>query len=234
MTATDPSPPLPRLEPSQDRALAALIVACAAMSGVALVLHAADVVEMPFTISFLALPALLVIVGLMAWFGRVRKVVLLRRVWVGVAAGAVATLAYDVVRYVIFVATPTTFDPFRAHRPFGGLMLDTDPNTTAAFWAGWSYHVWNGLSFAVMYVMLFGRGRWTWALAWALALETATIITYPNLFDIDITRVGFISVSLIGHAVYGVTLGVLTREWLRPELTDPWRLPRPDLRRGFE
>jgi hypothetical protein len=70
--------------------------------------------------------------------------------------------------------------------------------------------------------------------AWALALETATIITYPNLFDIDITRAGFISVSLIGHAVYGVTLGALAREWLRPDIDGTWTLPRPNLRRGFE
>ncbi len=203
------------------------------MSGAALVLHAAGVIEMPFMISFVALPALLVIIGLMAWFGRVGKVMLLRRVWVGVVAGLLATIAYDLVRFVIFVATPTDFDPFRAHRPFGGLMLDTDPNTTAAFWAGWGYHVWNGLSFAVMYAMLFGGARWFWAVAWALGLETATIITYPSLFDIDLTQAGFIGVSVVGHACYGVVLGVLVREWLGRPARSWWAIPPPDLRRGF-
>jgi len=231
--SVDPSPPVTGIPSNVDRALAVLVAGCAAMSGLALVLHAADIVEMPFTISFVALPAMLVIVGLMAWFGRVGKVELLRRVWIGIVAGLAATVAYDLVRYIVFIATPTDFDPFRAHRPFGGLMLDSDPNTASAFWAGWGYHVWNGLSFAVMYTMLIGGARWFWAVVWALGLECATIITYPNLLDIDLTQAGFVAVSLIGHTCYGVVLGVLAREWLGRPASSPWALPRPNIRRGF-
>ena len=133
------------------------------------------------------------------------------------------------------VAHPGDFDPFRSHPNFGALILDTSPATSAAHIAGWAYHFWNGISFGIIFVMLAGGARFYYALVWALALETATVTIYPNVFDISRSDWMFVAVSFIGHAVYGLTLGVLGREWLthQPWPQRIWQLPTPNLARGL-
>lgn len=220
---------------SADRLLRGVVVAASAAGVGAFVLDAYDVVAMPFTISFVALPGLLVTLALAAWAGRVGKWRFLRRLYVGVVAGLMATFAYDAMRLVVATATPASFDPFRAHPNFGALMLGTSPETTAALLAGWAYHFWNGISFGVMYALVAGGARYRWAVAWALTLETATIVVYPTVFELQRGDLGFVGVSVVGHLVYGIVLGILCRNWLGGD-TDwsrPGRLRRPNLEVGL-
>ena len=43
---------------------------------------------------------------------------------------------------------------------FGVLITGRPESDPAAVAAGWIYHFWNGISFATMYVLIAGRGRW--------------------------------------------------------------------------
>lgn len=218
-----------------DPTLALIVVFCSLTSVGAFLLDAFGLLEMPFTISFVSLPALVVTLVIAVWAGRFGRQHFLRRLYVGSVAGLLATLAYDALRAAIMVAVPGDFDPFRSHPNFGALILDTDPSTTSAHVTGWAYHFWNGISFGIVYVMLAGGARFWYALAWALALETATIVIYPNVFDISRSDWMFVSVSFAGHAVYGLGLGILSREWLThiPWPRATWRLAMPDFRRGL-
>jgi hypothetical protein len=219
----------------QDPTLTIIVVVCSLTSVGAFLLDAFGLLAMPFTISFISLPALLVTLVVAVWAGRFGRQYFLRRLYIGLVAGLIATLAYDAIRATIMVGYPGDFNPFRSHPNFGALILDTSPATTAAHLTGWAYHFWNGISFGIIFVMLAGGVRFYYALIWALALETATVTIYPNVFDISRSDWMFVAVSFIGHAVYGLTLGVLSREWLthQPWPRDVWQVPMPNLRRGL-
>jgi len=212
----------------------------------ALLLDVFDVVAMPFTLTFVALPATVAVVALGGLTGRTPQFTIARRLVVGAVSGVAATAAYDLARAAVAFATPRNLDPFRAHPNFGALMLDTSPDTTAALVAGWGYHFWNGLTFAVLYTLLFGGARVRAAIAWAMTLEVATIAVTPRYTAIDTTDVFFVTVSLVGHLVYGTVLGVLARQWLQPDdmggpggvggrgsARSPWDLTRPTWREGW-
>lgn len=192
-----------------------VIAALAASTGIAaLLLDVYDVIAMPFTLSFVAIPVTIALVAFSAMVNRVDRADFVRRMWIGFVAGLLATAAYDISRWLVLVLTPATFDPFRALPNFGALMLDQPASTTGAVVAGWIYHFWNGLSFAVIYTLLAGGARARWAVGWAFLLEVATIIVTPRYTGISPTDTAFIAVSLIGHIIYGATLGVLARSWL--------------------
>jgi hypothetical protein len=218
-----------------DPTLTIIVVLCSLTSVGAFLLEAFGLVGMPFTISFVSLPALLVTLVVAVWAGRLGRQHFLRRLYIGLVAGLIATLAYDAIRAAIMLAYPGDFNPFRSHPNFGALILDTSPETTAAHLAGWAYHFWNGISFGIIFVMLAGGARFYYALIWALALETATITIYPNVFDVSRSDWAFVSVSFLGHAVYGLTLGVLSREWLTHHAWPQrvWQISVPNLIRGL-
>ena len=67
-----------------------------------------------------------------------------------------------------------------------------------------------------------------------MTLESATILVYPGAFGISASNWAFVATSLAGHAVYGFTLGVLARQWLRePPYREALTLDRPRLRAGL-
>ncbi len=80
---------------------------------------------------------------------------------VGLAAGGVATIALEAIRLPGFWLG---FMPGNLPRLMGVLLLDqfaTGP-TMASDIAGWTYHFWNGATFGLIYVTIFGTCR-RWA-----------------------------------------------------------------------
>jgi hypothetical protein len=217
-----------------DRALRVIVAVFSSLSVGAFLAHVYLDVPMPFTLSAFSFPALVATIGITVWAKRAARMRFLRRMWAGFVAGAAAIAAYDALRWLILLITPSDFDPFRAHRHFGALILSTSPHATSALIAGWGYHFWNGFSFAVMYALLAGGARWWWGLCWAMTLESATILVYPGAFGISASNWAFIATSLAGHAAYGCTLGLLARQWLRePPYRASLTLDRPHLRAGL-
>ena len=102
-----------------------VVAALAASTGIAaLLLDVYDVIAMPFTLSFVAIPVTIALVAFSAMVNRVDRADFVRRMWIGFVAGLLATAAYDISRWLVLVLTPATFDPFRALPTFGALMLD--------------------------------------------------------------------------------------------------------------
>jgi hypothetical protein len=146
---------------------------------------------------------------------------MLRSVVTGVVAGALATAGYDVTRYTLSVFDASPYDPFEAIRRFGALLTggSTDPATIAI--TGGLFHLLNGSSFGVAYVFLFARDGQTTlrrALAtgfgWGLFLELFQIGLYPGWLDIRAYS-EFVTISAVGHLVYGATLGAVARTLLQ-------------------
>ena len=138
----------------------------------------------------------------------------------GVAAGLLATAAYDVAKALLSNLDPAPWVPFEATRVFGVVLLGPDAPDTASRVAGWAFHISNGATFGMSFTFIFG-GRAQRSLAWAvglgavwgLFLESFQLALYPAWRGIK--AVGeFQQVSFLAHIVFGMTLGVLVNRWL--------------------
>jgi hypothetical protein len=172
--------------------LGVLVGALALISVAALVGQIYGIVDMTFVLAFLA-----------------DYRFFYRRLMLGIALGLAATAAYDLVRLAAQTALPLDFNAFAIHARFGELIIDEPRNSTAARIVGWSYHVSNGLTFALCYTLVAGKARWWWGLLYGLTLESLMVVMYPTGFGLSRGNEDFLIVSFIGHATYGSVLGLL-------------------------
>jgi hypothetical protein len=164
---------------------------------------------MPFFVNFIGMPLiiLMMIVGLYSWQRRLPFWIRLRA---GIIAGLLGLIAYDVVRFGIYQSGVIEFYPFHALPRLGSLITGVPPEATPAIFAGWLYHIWNGFNFAIIYALVAGAAMWYWGVAWAMLLEIGMLATYPTFLAVR-DDWAFRTVSLIGHIVYGITIGVTVR-----------------------
>lgn len=176
---------------------------------------------------FIFLPALLALFAFAAldrWHGDGQ---LWRAVSVGLIAGLLAAVAYDVFRLPFVFAKEWRIESvvppmklFKVFPRFGAMVLgqpiEQPAYSLAAHIIGWIYHFSNGATFGVMYLAIIGDGSrrsWAWAVLFALALELGMLFTpYPNVFNIPVTT-RFVIVTVAAHAVFGLGLGLAVR-WL--------------------
>ena len=143
---------------------------------------------------------------------------LARPIAVGLAAGAVATIALEAVRLPGFWFG---FMPGNLPRLMGVLLLNqfaTGP-TLASDIVGWAYHFWNGATFGLIYVLVFGTcTRW-------LGMVYGVLLGFGFMFSpvVSALGVGFLGLQFsdgfpvtvtLAHAAFGGVLGWLTARWL--------------------
>ena len=178
---------------------------------------------------FIFLPALLALLafaGLDRWKGDGQ---LWRAVSIGLAAGLLAAVAYDLFRLPFVFAKEwgiqSVVPPmplFKVFPRFGAMVLgqpiEQPEYSVTAHIIGWTYHFSNGATFGVMYLAIIGsalRRHWAWAVLFALALELGMLFTsYPRVFGIHVTT-RFVLVTVAAHAVFGVGLGLAVRSLSR-------------------
>ncbi len=204
-----------RLRKFPDPILTVVVIGASGMGISAFLLDVAGVIAMPWTLSFVSFPALLAVLGIGVWAQRVERYRFLNRLVVGFAAGLIGTLVYDLVRIAAQASMLFDYNAFTAIHIFGSLILDRPETALDARIAGWTYHFWNGISFGVIYALIAGSAKWYWGLAWGMMLEVIMIGVYPVAFSVQRTDPAFLSISLIGHAAYGVVLGALCSRWCR-------------------
>jgi hypothetical protein len=197
-----------------DPALFAATFVAAATSIAALLLHLAGAIRMPYTLSFLTAPGMVLILCIQIWAGHAGRTVLVNRIRVGFAGGIVALAAYNATRWVCGLLLSLSVSPFYSIYVFGTLITGQPTGSPAALLAGILYHISNGITFAVMYTLVAGPARWWFGLAWGAALELAMLVIYPSS---DLLRppvmAPFVVVSLMSHAVYGSVLGVISERY---------------------
>jgi len=148
-----------------------------------------------------------------------------RAVWVGLASGLLAAVAYDVFRLPFVFAKEwgidsvvTPMNLFKVFPGFGAMILGQPVEqanyTLTTQLVGWLYHFSNGATFGVMYMALIGDGarrHWSWGVLFAVTLELGMLFTpYPAVFHIPVTG-RFVAVTLAVHAIFGVVLGLSAR-----------------------
>lgn len=122
-----------------------------------------------------------------------------------VGAGIAATLAYDATRFGIVALADWNIRPFYAIPRFGQQFVGTGGSQAVQWAVGLTYHVLNGVGFAVAYALVVRRPRWGTAVAWALVLEAAMVLMYPQWLGINISK-EFTVISLSGHLAWGSAL----------------------------
>lgn len=197
----------PALERRGDVVLLVIALASAASSIAALLLHTVGWVAMPYAISYVTLPGMVLLLCVLVWAKVVNRRLLLNRLWVGTVGGVLGLLAYDVGRWLIQTLFPLDFDAFLPILSFGSLITGDPVTSVNAAIAGWAYHISNGWTFALVYALIAGPARWWYGLIWGGMLEGGMLLVYPVLFS-QINYPPFLVVSIAGHALYGSVLGL--------------------------
>ena len=162
---------------------------------------------MPYTVSFVTLPGMLLLIALTVWAGRNDRALLFNRLAVGTVAGCVGLVAYDVTRFVVQNVLPVGFNAFVSLPAYGSLMTGKPLDSGTALAAGWAYHISNGLTFGVIYSILAGPARWWWGLAWGGLLELGMVIVFPSILRPSSIG-GFLLVNVLGHGAFGAAVGL--------------------------
>jgi hypothetical protein len=165
----------------------------------------AVVSSLPLTV--IALVALLRLAGHSEVAGRARA---------GLLGGAIGIVAYDAVRLAL-QAVHLVQHPFAAITLYGQSLL---PGASAGPTAGWIYHIWNGLAFALFFAVVIARPTVTKAIIWALLLDTLQTLTIGEMPGIAVGQ-EFLTASIVGHLAYGATLGTIAPRLISH--TSTWR-----------
>ena len=165
---------------------------------------------------FLILPSAILLVAL-GWFskrrgnGRIAQVI-----FQGTAAGALATLALEAIRYPGF---RLGYMPGNLPELMGVLLLDrfAEGPSAASSLAGFGYHFCNGASFGVIYAALgLGRRSPLWALIYGVAIGVGFLAS-PVVQSLGGGPFGrefgwrFVATVLSAHAAFGLSLGLVLR-----------------------
>ncbi len=180
------------------------------VTGAGLVIHI--VVGLPL---WLTVPGgTLLAIAVLSWLNVLTGSKLREPVSIGLRAGAIATLGYDMTRVAVVHLFSLHTKPFVAWPHFGSAIVGAGASETARWVAGGLFHLTNGLAFAIAYTYWF-RDRGPLAgIAFALVLECFMLGLYPGWLKIS-DYAPFVFVSLTGHLFYGTTIGVLARRWSR-------------------
>ncbi|HUP87394.1 MAG TPA: hypothetical protein VM143_17210 [Acidimicrobiales bacterium] len=122
----------------------------------------------------------------------------------GTIGGLIGTAGYDVFRLPFLIAGYRLLAPIDS---YGVLLLGAHGSSPLTGFAGWAYHVSNGVGFGIAYAAVaFGR-RWWWGVLWAMTLETATVLTpFVDTYGLR-GRWGLIAIAYAAHVFYGLPLG---------------------------
>lgn len=196
-----------------DTPLALVPLVCAATSISSLLLYMAGV--MPLRTAGLAvlLPGMLVLVAFWVLVAFSDRGDLHRRLLWGCWAGLLATFLYDLVRVPMVVAGVPVF---KAISYFGTVFVGVPAPTVISEIVGWTYHLSNGVGFALMYLLWVRVPRWWTAVGWGLVLEGVMLLTpYAEVFGYKLSR-QFLTITIGAHIVYG--LGI----WMGWTLLSAW------------
>ncbi|GEO96413.1 hypothetical protein KTU01_25360 [Kocuria turfanensis] len=172
---------------------------------------------MPLLFWAVAVPGMLVLLGILVyarWSGLDR---LYNRLWVGVVGGVVLTMALDVVRVagVHLGYLPDSVTMFGNMIAGAAPMSDPSP---LSYFLGAAYHFFNGISFAVIYSVLFGRTRWWGPVLFSVVFVESAMMLLPPMalkfgpFGLDAFGTlwnGYFLDTLLAHAAMGVALGAV-------------------------
>jgi hypothetical protein len=178
---------------------------------------------------YIYLPAILLLIWII-FYSRRHYPDLYRRIIVGLAAGAIATIGLDWIRQMGVIAgwlpadTPEMF----------GKMVTGSNDFVEYYWVGQFIHFMNGADFGLCFTLFFGnynsyKKTIFWAIIWMLIMEFFMMVGPPmgpmvGLFGTRWMWPQLFVLTFVAHIVHGFILGLLVHHWLKPDDND-WLLP---------
>lgn len=145
---------------------------------------------------------------------------LANRILAGAAAGLVATLGLEVVRATSFHlgGMPGDMPQLLGVLLTNRFMLGPSAYSTAL---GYLYHFWNGVSFGIIFAVIFGRKPVVWALVYAQLIGIGFLLS-PAVKAMGIGFMGSQMPAMpltvvLAHLVFGLILGALGKRWIRED-----------------
>lgn len=209
-----------RIERISELVATGIVLAATGVSPLMFVGAAAGYGSMNFYAKFALLPAIFVVIAI-AVIARMRHWErLYRGILIAAVAGPLATVGLEVVRMIgfrVFHAMPGSMPMLMGVLITNRFMLG--PNVWSDL-AGWGDHiVINGISFALVYVLIFGRPRWWKAVPYAWVIATIFMISpdMKMLGDVGYFGLamgpGFAITVYLAHTLFGLILGVIVARW---------------------
>ena len=175
-----------------------------------------------FYIPIVYIPAILALIAIILYTRR-NYADIYRRIVVGLAAGAVATVALDFFRQMgvlngwLPADTPVMFGK-----------MATGSRSFALFYpVGLFVHFLNGANFGLFYTFVWGKRKSkgsavTWAIAWLLVMELGMMTGPPmgpmvGLFGYRYAWPELFLLTLVAHIAFGIVLGLLAQAYLKDE-----------------
>lgn len=158
--------------------------------------------------SIIALMVLVAVAALSGWKQ------LLNMIFVGASAGVAGTVGLEIIRetgFRFFHAMPGDLPMLMGVLLTNRIMLG--PSLISNL-AGWAYHFWNGASFGIMYILLFGRRPWWIGLIFGFLLGVG-FMTSPVVISLGVGYfgrdfgLGFPVTVTLAHLAFGGILGRL-------------------------
>ncbi len=199
-----------------------IVLAATGVSPLMFVAAAAGFGTMNFYAKFALLPAIAVVI-IIAFIAKSRHWErLYRGILIAAIAGPLATIGLEVVRIIgfrVFHAMPGSMPMLMGVLITNRMLLGPD------IWSnlvGWGDHVLiNGISFALVYVLAFGRPRWWKAIPYAWVIGTIFMISpdmkmLGDIGDFGLAMgPGFAITVYLAHTVFGLILGLVVARWAR-------------------
>ncbi len=189
-------------------------------TGIGLVVYILSGVSLPLATAFVGVFAFATAWAVWRRTPLVIRPMLKHRAIIGFLAGIVATIAYDLCRFVFVKLLNLAFWPFDIFTIFGRLLVGDGAPGSVAVSAGALFHYANGIGFALGFVFLFRRPSLFKGLLWAAVLELFMVSLYPGWLGLKALN-DFFSVSILGHTAYGLVLGGISQKSLAHNLTLP-------------
>jgi hypothetical protein len=223
-------------EITHEGALTLLALTVGGVSSLLVVTATAGWAPMPVLFYAIAVPGILVVAAIGVYANRAGLGRLSRRIWVGVVGGIVLTMALDVIRVagVHLGYLPDSVTMFGNLIANAGPMADPTPSHYAL---GEIYHYLNGISFALVYSILFRRTRWWGPVTFSVLVWIGMMVLPPmapkfgpfGLDKFDTLLNGYAVSTLLAHVAMGIALAAIINAQARDRglLLAPSALMRP-------
>jgi len=163
---------------------------------------------------------------------------LVNRLFVGMAAGAVASFALEAIRIpgymfakwlpmdsmislpgLLLTEKITSLGEIKQVIMQSGVAMNLYHAPLDAFMAGVLWHFWNGATFGIIYALVIGKGKWWYGMIWAFIIEIGMmlapyLIIMKGPFGIEhMDGYNLFVITLIAHLAFGAVLGILVQRW---------------------
>ncbi len=166
------------------------------------------------------------------------------RLFKGMAAGAIASLALEAIRIpgymfakwmpmdsmislpgLLLTEKITALSEVKQVIMQSGVPMNLYHAPLDAFISGGLWHFWNGATFGIVYALVIGKGKWWYGMIWAVIIEMVMMVA-PYLimmkgpFGVEhMDGYNIFVITLIAHLAFGAVLGIIVQKWKKDSIS---------------